>query len=251
MSRFFRWQPSRETLVAAGAGLAVIGLSAAMIPAQNILWLTIGLRDVAMILGVGILLPLAYILRRGDTFAAFGLRLAHWRLFLPINLALGVLLLLDFLRRSPPPEGFVVEAAFLWKAGYVLAALFFELIFFYAFLRTIFERAFGAVPAILLTALFYSFHHAGFEPMFGKLFLVGVLYATTYRLGNSALLLFPFFLGVGGIYDVCVQGEAVSPIPWPGVRCVGLVATMALLVTWTHMALRQRLARGAAAAPRR
>jgi hypothetical protein len=246
MSRFFRWQPSRETLVAAGAGLAVIGLSAAMIPARSVPWLYIGLRDVAMILGVGILLPLVYILRKGGTFAEFGLRMTRWYLYLPINLALGALLLLDFLRWSPPPEGFVVDAAFLWKSGYVLAALFFELIFFYAFLRTLFERAFGAVPAIVLTALFYSFHHAGFEPTFGKLFLVGVAYATTYRLGRSAILIFPFFLGVGAVYDVCVQGHS-SPIPWPEARCVGLVAAIALLFAWTHVALKRRAARGLAA----
>ena len=84
--------------------------------------------------------------------------------------------------------------------------------FFYAFLRALFERAFGAVPAIILAALFYAFHHVGFQPEYGKLVFVGLMYATAFRLGNSALMIYPFFWGVGASFDVLVQSHAVSPI---------------------------------------
>jgi membrane protease YdiL (CAAX protease family) len=137
-----------------------------------------------------------------------------------------------FLSESPPPADFRLSAATLWSAAYVLLALCFELVFFYAFLRTLFERAFGIVPAIILAALFYAFHHFGLQPEYGKLVFVGLLYATTYRLGNSALLIFPFFLGVGGIYDVLVQSQVVSPIFYPEIRTLYLAVAIVATVVW-------------------
>jgi hypothetical protein len=115
-----------------------------------------------------------------------------------------------------------------------VVALCFELVFFYCFLRTLFERAFGIVSAIILTALFYAFHHVGFQPEYGKLIFVGLLYATVYRLGNSALLIFPFFLGVGGTYDVLVQSQKVAPIWHPEFRTIflGLLILATLADTW-------------------
>jgi membrane protease YdiL (CAAX protease family) len=148
-----------------------------------------------------------------------------------IDLVLGILLLLLFLSKSPPPADFRVSASTLWSAAYVTLALCFELVFFYAFLRTQMERTFGIVPAIILTALFYAFHHMGFQPEYGKLFFVGLLYATVFRLGNSALLIFPFFLGVGGIYDVLIQSQVVSPIGHPELRtaCLAVLIVAAIV----------------------
>ncbi len=67
------WQPSKETLIPAIAGLVVVALSAAMIPTKEIPWLYILVRDVAMVSLVGILFPLLYILRNGSNLVAFGL----------------------------------------------------------------------------------------------------------------------------------------------------------------------------------
>jgi hypothetical protein len=135
-----------------------------------------------------------------------------------------------FLSKSPPPEGFRLETGMLWRAAFVFCALFFELVFFYGFLRTLFERSFGIVPAIVFTAIFYALHHAGFQPEYGKLLFVGLMYATVYRLGNSALLVFPFFLGVGGEYDVLIQSQAVSPILFPMARTLYLFPVLMFLV---------------------
>jgi len=236
----FRWQPSRETFVALIAGVIVLGLSVAMIPFENRPWLRIILRDIGQIYLMGILLPLLFILRSGDSFARFGLSFRKWYVFLPINLVLGALLLSQFLSKSPPSAEFRLDAPTLWKTSYIIIALFFELLFFYAFLRTLFEQAFGSALGIVLAALFYAFHHAGFQPEFGKLFFVGVLYATTYRLGNSALLIYPFFLGVGGIYDVLIQSKVVSPIPFPAIRTLFLAVLIFAAVTWTWNKQRHR-----------
>ena len=64
------------------------------------------------------------------------------------------------------------------------------------------------------------------------LFGVGVLYATVFRLGNSALLIWPFFLGVGGVYDVLIKSRVVADIPYVEVRTVGLAVAYAAVALW-------------------
>lgn len=150
--KLFRWQPSRETLIVLVAGAVVVGLSAAMLLFENWPWVRIAIRDVGQIFLVGILLPLAYIQRSGKDWAGFGFSSKKWPVFLLINLVLGVLLFFSFLSGSPPPADFRLSASTVWSAAYVMLALCFELVFFYAFLRTFFEQAFGIVPAIIMTA---------------------------------------------------------------------------------------------------
>ena len=86
------------------------------------------------------------------------------------------------------------------------------MVFIYGFLRYEFERAFGILPAILLTAIFYSLHHAGFQPEFTKLFFVGMMYVTVFCLTRNLFSIFPFFWGVGAVWDVLVNSEAGSQI---------------------------------------
>jgi membrane protease YdiL (CAAX protease family) len=229
----FHWRPDRTTLVATAAGLVVVGLSVAMLPLAPWPWAAIFVRDVGQIFLVGILFPLLFIQRAGDSFADFGFSLRKWPLFLATNLALAALLLYQFCRFAPPPADFRWDAVTSWKAAYVLLAVAFECIFFYGFLRTLFERAFGAAAGIALAAMFYAFHHAGFQPEFAQLFFVGLMYATIFRLGNSVLLIYPFFLGVGGVYDVLIKSQVVSPIEYPEVRTLGLAALMTAAILWS------------------
>jgi len=239
--KLFRWKPSRETLVALVAGVVVVGLSAAMLPFyRHWHWVSIAIRDIGQTFLVGIMFPLTYIERSGKDWAEFGFSFKKWPTFLAINLVLGVFLFFMFLSESLPPTGFRPTAPTIWSAAYVMLALCFELVFFYAFLRNLFERAFGIVPAIILTALFYAFHHIGFQPEYGKLILVGLLYATVYRTGNSALLIFPFFLGVGGLYDVLIQSQVVSPILYPEVRTLYLAVAFFATVVWFYKKTKAR-----------
>jgi membrane protease YdiL (CAAX protease family) len=232
VSKLFRWQLSWEMVVALLTGGVVIGLSAAMIPFKNLPWASIIIRDIGQIFLIGILFPLIFIHRSGKDWSEFGFHFKKWPVFLLINLVLGILLFFMFLSESPPPANFRLNASTLWSAAFVMLALVFELIFFYAFLRTLFEQFFGIVPAIVLTALFYAFHHIGFQPEYGKLIFVGLLYAITYRIGNSALLIFPFFLGVGGTYDVLIQSQKVSPILYPEIRTLYLGILILATIVW-------------------
>lgn len=231
LSKLFRWQPSQETLVAIIAGIVVIGLSVALGATESIPWISIIIRDIGQIF-LGILFPLLYIRRYGNDFASFGFSFKKWYVFLPINLILGILLLLLFVSDVPPPSDFRLNTPTLWVAAFVMLAVVFEFVFFYGFLRALFERAFGIIPGIILAALFYSLHHAGFQPEFGKLFVVGLMYAAAYRIGNSALLIYPFFLGVGGTYDVLIQSEEVTAILYPEIRTLYLAMLILGTVIW-------------------
>ena len=233
VSTLFQWHPSKEVLTALISGLLVIALSAAMIHARRIPWIGIMIRDVMMIYLVGILFPLLYIRKSNYSFSVFGLSLRRWRLFLPVNFALGVLMLFMFLLESPSPPDLSLDRIILFQLAFVMLAGIFEVVFFYSFLRTLFERAFGIVPGIILAALCYSFHHAGFQPEFGKLILVGLMYAIVFRIGNSALLIYPFFWGIGASYDVFIQSQVVSPILYPGIRSFYLSVLILIAITWT------------------
>ena len=224
--------PPAHTALAFGAGIASIALSLALLPLVDQPLLAALVRDVAQVALLGIMLPLLFVLRTRSPIADFGFTLRRARLFLAINLVLAAALLWQQLRTSPPPAAFQWNADNLWRAGYVAVSLVFELVFFYGFLRTLFERAFGALAGIVLAALFYSLHHAGFQPEFVKLFFVGILYASVFRIGNSALLIFPFFLGVGGVYDVLLKSKVAAVIEYPEWRTIGLALFMAAAFAW-------------------
>ena len=75
-----------------------------------------------------------------------------------------------------------------------------------------FQKAFGIIPAILLTAAFYSFHHAGFQPEFLELFFVGIMYIGVFYITKSLWIIFPFFWAVGALWDVLVDSTAGESI---------------------------------------
>jgi hypothetical protein len=231
VSQLFRWQPSREILIPITAGFIILGLSALMIPTRYVPWVSILIRDIGMIFLMGLFFPLVYMKRSDRTFEEFGLTLKRGYLVFPINFLLGVLLLLLFTSKNPEVP-FHFDGEILICISYIMLAGAFEVIFFYSFQRTLFERAFGIIPGIMLAALFYSFHHLGFQPEFGKLFFVGLMYATTFRIGNSAFMIYPFFWGVGGCYDVLVQSQKVLPILYPGRRSLYLGILIIALLAW-------------------
>ena len=231
--RLFSWGPTAETLVAFLAGLVVVALSAAMIPARRLPCLSIAIRDIGQMLLAGVIFPLVYIQSRGESLRDFGLSFARWHIFIPINIVLGAALLPMFLSQTPPPAGFRLD---WWKVAFIMCAGIFETLFFYAFLRTLFERAFGVVPAVILAAVFYSFHHAGFQPEYGKLVFVGLMFASVFRIANSALMIYPFFWGVGASYDVLVQSHKASAILHPEARALylGFFMAAAIFAAATH-----------------
>jgi membrane protease YdiL (CAAX protease family) len=234
-----QWQPTGDTWLAMGAGLVVILLSYSLnllqsdgfwTKALTFLILTLGIR-----IGIGFYFPLRYeILERDEGWAFFGITKRRWGLSLILNIVFAVLLLLMFLSESAETgERILFNKDTLTSVYYILVAGVFEMIFIYGFLRKTFERAFGLIPSLILTALFYSFYHVGFQPEFLKLFFVGLLYSGAFRLTENVLIIFPFFWGVGAAWDVLVNFGATE---LSGVWVLGeaIIATILMtgIVTW-------------------
>jgi membrane protease YdiL (CAAX protease family) len=235
----FKWEPTRDTWLALGAGLVVILLSYSLNLIQSeSLWskiltfliLTLGIR-----IGIGFFFPLQHeMVKNHEGWAFFGVTKRRWILSLILNLVFAALLLLMFLSESGESgEKILLNKETLISIYYILIAGVFEMVFIYGFLRKTFEQAFGLIPSLILTALFYSFYHAGFQPEFSKLIFVGLLYGATFRLTENVLIVFPFFWGVGAAWDVLVNFGATE---LSGVWVLGeaIIATilMAGIVIW-------------------
>lgn len=226
LKNLFKWSPSRETFTAFSLGVAIIALSMVMPFFRHSISMTILIRDVLMLVGC-IFFPVWYIQSKRYQFKDFGLSTIRWYVYLPINIVLGILLLFIFLKDYPDAK-IVFDSNTNATIVYLMIAGVFEVTVFYAFLRKIFEDAFGIIPGIILASILYPFHHAGFQPEFLKLIFVGILYASVFRAGNSALLIYPFFWGVGACFDVLVASEEVGEILYPGIRVIILLFLLTL-----------------------
>ena len=214
MKKLFTWHFTNETMLALIVGGVMILLSLAMIPFDGERFfdqlMHFLLRDVLMILGLGICFVTTYCTKH-HTWRELGMTKEKLRSSLVWNVVLGGALLAMFLSEGVPQGFFKVEN--LYAATYILVAGIFEMLFIYGFLRMAFQKAFGVIPAILLTAAFYSFHHAGFQPEFLHLFFVGIMYVSVFYITKSLWVIFPFFWGVGALWDVLVDstaGEAIK-----------------------------------------
>lgn len=169
------------------------------------------LRDILMILFLGFFTPVYYILviKKKD-LSVFGLHKNKLTASLIINVITAISLLAMFISKNT--EDIVFNINSFYAITYIFVAGIFEMVFIYGFLHYEFERAFGILPAILITAIFYSLHHAGFQPEFTKLFFVGIMYVTVFCFTHNIFSIFPFFWGVGAVWDVLVNSEAGNQI---------------------------------------
>ena len=214
MKNLFRFNFTKETAVAFAAGAVMIALSLLMLPFMGASLFdkidSFVLRDLLMIFGLGVVFVSLYVERNKDGVKAIGFTGKRNVLSLLLNILFAAGLLAMFLKEGRP-QG-IWEARNLYAAAYILVAGVFEMTFIYGYLRACFERAFGIVPAIFLTAAFYSFHHAGFQPEFMHLFFVGLMYSAVYYITQNLLIVFPFFWAVGALWDVIVSSEAGNEI---------------------------------------
>ena len=168
MNKFFRFNFTKDTAVAFGAGAVMIFLSLIMLFFGDNSFLdkamSFILRDLFMIFGLGIVFVSLYVWKKAGSIKALGFTGRKNALSLLIDFLLAAGLLAMFLKDEKPAE--ILEIKNLYAATYILVAGIFEMTFIYGYLRASFEKAFGIIPAILLTAAFYSFHHAGFQPEF-------------------------------------------------------------------------------------
>ena len=230
VTRLVKFTPSHETLIAftAVAGIIMLSLALLLVPSTNFVApCHIILRDIIMVLLLGFCFPLYYInLSERHGQRCLGVTRAKLGLSLKINLALGVLVFAFFLIISPqwPP----LNLSTLLTLLYLVPTGIFETIFFFGFLRHFMEKAFGVVPAIMLTAMFYSLHHVGFQPEFIKFFLLGIMYTSIFFVTRNIFILFPFFWSAGAFWDVQFMLFDGSVIISPGILIVAVCQLIAM-----------------------
>ena len=229
MKKLFRFNLTKDAGIAVIAGLVMIALSLLMIPfggdSLRDTVVSFILRDVLMIFGLGVVFVSLYVEKSKEVIAELGFSRCKWVLSLILNLVLAAGLLAVFLKDGKPAD--VISLKNLYGASYILVAGIFEMTFIYGFLRMSFEKAFGIIPAVLLTSVFYSLHHAGFQPEFLHLFLVGLMYCGVFYITRNMLIIFPFFWGVGALWDVLVSSEAGDEIRNPVSFVIALIILIA------------------------
>lgn len=206
-NKLFRFCVDTSTTTGIISGMLMILLSILMNCFPDNEFAQIILRDVLMIFLLGFIFPLYFILiRQKENLSVLGIHKNKIKRSLLINMIFAAALLAVFLKEKLQPVTFNLRS--FYAISYILAAGIFEMVFIYGFLRYQFERAFGIIPAIILTAVFYSFHHAGFQPEFLKLFWVGLMYVAVFYITRNIFIIFPFFWGVGAVWDVLINSEA-------------------------------------------
>jgi len=219
---------TKETLYAVLAGLLAIGLSLIMKTkiVENSTLAILIVRDVLMIVGIGVVFVLNRINR--SQFKEYGLTFDKGLRDFIINIVLAVLLAFVMISglKQAGKEFVELNSYTFSRALYIILAGIFEAMFFYTYQRVVFEKSFGKIPSIVLVSLFYSFHHAGFQPEFLKLFFVGISFVLVVSITKSIWSIFPFYWSVGALLDVLVQSDVVSPIPIPFIRSITIITLM-------------------------
>lgn len=212
----FRCQPTKDTAIAFILGFLVIAISFVLLLfSRDTLTEKIGffvLRDLIMIFVLGFAFPLYYVLFiKKEGLDVFGITKKRWLVSLIVGIVLAILIFFQFVSETVKPwQEILLNSKAIGPIFYIMVAGIFEVLLLFGFLRRKFENAFGIIPGIILAALFYSFHHVGFQPEFVKLFFVGILFVSVFRITNNILIIYPFFWGVGACWDVLVQSEVVA-----------------------------------------
>jgi membrane protease YdiL (CAAX protease family) len=212
--KLFRFKPNKTTGIAFALGIMIIVLSIAMTLFKDSKIETIMhivFRDFMMIYVAGFCMPILYVQKNEPTKCeVLGITKRKIKMSLTLDIFFSALLLTNFILSANGPIS--VNTKMLFAITYIFVAGIFEMVCIYGFIRHYLERAFGIIPAIILTAGFYSFHHAGFQPEFLPLFFVGILYCSVFYITRNIFIIFPFFWGVGAIWDVLIDSTAGQSI---------------------------------------
>lgn len=237
----FRWQPTRDTWAAVGVGALAFALSASMLLVGTDSLAAKLIHRLGIYVVCGVALPWGYVLlvERGK-LSDLGLTREKLGLSLAINGILAALMSLIIIFEAD-------LAAIHWsdfgKAAVALvgAGGLFEAFLYYGFIHRRLDKAFGMMPAILLTSLIYVTWHTGTQlpleadPLGAvwKLFWVGVMYQSVFSLTHNLWIIWPFFHGVGVMIDFAVNIGATNRVaaefPW-AVGTLLLMAAVGILL---------------------
>lgn len=229
-----RWQSARHTWVAVATGLLVFVLSSSLLLFEENSQIAHLIIYVLMWAVCGFAVPWVYALFvERSTPASMGLTRKRLVLSLILNVVLGSFFLLLMITEG---DASAIDLVVFGRGTFVLMiGGLFELFLFYGFIHLRLEKAFGIIPAILITSAIYVSWHTGTQlPMeadplaaIWKLFLVGVMYQSVFSITRNLLAIYPFFFGGGVLIDFVVNLEGMEPVsqdfPWA-------VVTLSLMV---------------------
>ncbi|OGY43525.1 MAG: hypothetical protein A2731_03795 [Candidatus Buchananbacteria bacterium RIFCSPHIGHO2_01_FULL_39_8] len=196
----FRFKPSIDLLVVLASYLVmVVGLYT--------VWKKVPMADVwipVSMFVLGVLVPIAYnSLVKKQPLSDIGISKKQW----VKSLALG--LIISFLLISPRMADVIIPpfTELLPMLALEITLGLFYAIFFHGWIQMRFEHAFGAMPAILITTILFTFHHVAYgEPislLYMGHFVGGLILAAIFRITRNILILWPFFISAAGlIYDL-------------------------------------------------
>lgn len=237
IKKIIKFNPTKDTLVAFLSGAIVIILSLLMnvFKGENVFndLVTVFLRDILIIFIVGFCFVLYYVLiKKKDKLEDIGVTNKKLTLSLILNLLFGLGLLLMFIKKNN--KEIVINYGTYCAIVYIFVAGIFEMLFIYGFLRSYFEKAFGIIPSVVLTSIFYSLHHVGFQPEFKKLFFVGIMYTSIIYITKNIFIIFPMFWGVGATWDVLINSSAGNNLTntFSLIVALGILTFMVLYGIW-------------------
>ncbi|MBI5253050.1 MAG: hypothetical protein HY930_01420 [Euryarchaeota archaeon] len=203
----FRFQPSMDLLIVL---ISFLILVAGLYAIRNSFPIADVWVPVSMFI-LGILIPIAYNgLVKKRPLSETGIGTKYWLR----SLILGTILCAIILLIAPSPKAtfITIVTSLLFTELLPLLALeitagLFYAIFFHGWVQMRFERAFGAIPAILIAAAFFALHHVAYgEPislLYMGHFMGGLVHATIFRITRNILMVWPFFVSTTGlIYDL-------------------------------------------------
>jgi len=218
----FKLSLTEGPLVALSASILCVILRYLLVLFRNNRVARFVFRDILTLVCLGVLLPTLYVKMNGLSFNEFGLPGDNLVWAMLANIILASLLAAMFYSEAKKKGQGINFSGKYGTIFYLMVGVLFETLFFYSFLRQLFEEAFGIIPALLIVSSFYSLHHIGLEEQMkgtkpakelAKLFFVGLMYSITFRVFNSALAIFPFFIGVGVVSDLVFEKQS-STLSW-------------------------------------
>lgn len=230
-SKWFAFQPDSKTLIVTLLGLAAVGLSFLMTRLPHTFAVSLVFRNLLQVAVIGLIIPVL-LMAKWESFKDAGLRFDKPVKYLSVSLLLAVLTAFSILKDDWSPLLKLTASQFP-TALYVMVTNIYEVLFFFVFMRFYYEKAFGIVPAIILAALFYSFHHAGFQPEFIKLIIIGIAFISIFRIANHWLICFPMWWA-GGVLDVLIGSESVAEIRYGGMTALIILAVIVAMLIWKY-----------------
>jgi membrane protease YdiL (CAAX protease family) len=231
MPLLVHWRPDWPTLGVVGLSwllvVAALRTATSIVTAANgVLYFLVYAILGATVFGLG--LPLLWmVVIKKRSLADLGLTTRQWPVSVSLQALFAVLLYASAFRGLvlPPLDQLAPLAALALTIG------FFEAVFWRGWVLLRLEESFGLAPAIVVGSLLYAAYHIGYAMRLDEmvfLFFIGVLFAVTFRLTKSVLILWPAFQPLGQLVTLIQDGLSLPLIAALGFGEV-LLAMLALV----------------------